>query len=96
MGGQSTRPDLAASVASGAFDICLEAVQAFAAAGLEGSGHGRARDQRRDGREGGSEHEQRRRHHRLPRGGRADAAGPGLQLGDPPELDRADARAMHG
>jgi hypothetical protein len=34
--GQEARPDLAASVASGMFDLCLEAVSAFAAAGVDG------------------------------------------------------------
>jgi hypothetical protein len=36
--GQAERPDLAACVASGLFDICLEAVVAFAAAGVEALG----------------------------------------------------------
>ena len=35
-GGQAERPDLAACVASGLFDTCVEAVVAFAAAGVEG------------------------------------------------------------
>ena len=35
-GSQAERPDLAACVASGLFDICIEAVVAFAAAGVEG------------------------------------------------------------
>ena len=34
--GQASRPDLAACVASGLFDLCIEAVAAFAAAGAEG------------------------------------------------------------
>ena len=34
--GQAERPDLAACVASGLFDICVEIVVAFAAAGLDG------------------------------------------------------------
>ena len=34
--GQATRPDIAACVASGVFDICVECVVAFAAAGVDG------------------------------------------------------------
>ena len=34
--GQADRPDLAACVASGLFDICVEIVVVFAAAGLDG------------------------------------------------------------
>ena len=34
--GQASRPDLAACAASGLFDLCIEAVAAFAAAGVEG------------------------------------------------------------
>ena len=34
--GQASRPDLVAYVASGLFDLCIEAVAAFAAAGAEG------------------------------------------------------------
>ena len=36
LAGQAERPDLAACVASGVFDICVEIVVAFAAAGVEG------------------------------------------------------------
>jgi hypothetical protein len=34
--GQASRPDLAAIVGSGLFDLCIEAIAAFAAAGAEG------------------------------------------------------------
>jgi hypothetical protein len=34
--GQASRPDLVACVASGLFDLCIEAVAAFAAAGVDG------------------------------------------------------------
>ena len=36
LSGDTSRPDLAACVASGLFDLCLEAITAFAAAGVDG------------------------------------------------------------
>ena len=35
-GGELSRPDLAACVASGLFDLCIEAIKAVAAAGVDG------------------------------------------------------------
>ena len=35
-GGEVSRPDLAACIASGLFDLCIEAIKAVAAAGVDG------------------------------------------------------------